>query len=212
MLPPGLWFWPGVYALAGADALYERSVLRLARARFGPEGVRTVASGEYGLTCDAALITDAQGRQFIGVRAGLGMVRVRGLVGHELAEDRCTQLGYREPDRERVCNEQARAILAPCNALAAVAATHAGGLRELAAHFGMPDVQMALRLGEVAGGPSIAIRLSSGRIVVRDQRRRLPAEQLALRGLFDRGGDAKHVLLPVSEAANAQVLMRTAED
>lgn len=211
VLPPGVWFWPTVYALAGADPLYERSVVRLARARFGPQGVRTVASGEYGLTCDAALITDAQGRRFIGVRAGLDVPRVRCLIGHELAEDRCTQIGYREADREVVCNAQARAILAPCVALAAVAATHAGGLRELAAHFGMPDVQMALRLGEVEGGPSIAVRLSSGRLVVRDARGRLPV-QLELRRLFDRGGDALHVLLDADAPANTQVLMRRAED
>lgn len=36
--------------------------------------------------------------------------------------------------------------------------------------------------------------------------------QLELRRLFAAGGDARHVLLDVSDPANGQVLMRTAED
>lgn len=214
VLPPGLWFWRDVYALAKMDPLEDRNVFKLARARFGPGAVRTVASGEYGLTCDAALITDAQGRTFVGVRAGIELPRQCCLVSHELCEDRCTQLGYREPDREQECNRQARAIMAPDGAVVAAAAIlgEHGGLHELASHFLLTDLQMALRLGEMPGGPSLAIRLTSGRIVVRDQRRRLPTRQLELRALFDRGGDAKHVLLPVSEPANGQVLLRVGDD
>lgn len=207
-----MWFWPGLYALAGMDPLYDRSVVRIARARLGPEAVRQVSYGEYGLTCDAALVTDSQGRQFIAVRADLDPIRRRCLIAHELCELECTRIDYRRSDRENVCNRQARALLAPDQALVAVAATMEGGLRGLSAAFAMPEIQMALRLGEVEGGPSIAVRLSSGHIVVRDRRRRLPSRQLELRALFDRGGDDRHVLLPVSEPANGQVLMRLAED
>lgn len=84
------------------------------------------------------------------------------------------------------------------------------GVETIAARFLMPEVQMAMRLGEIDGGPAIAIRIGR-RIVVSDPKRRLPV-QLVLQRLFGEGGDARHVLLPVSEPANAQVLMRLAHE
>lgn len=187
------------------DPLRDRNVVRLARAVLGPAGVRLSRGGEYALPGGAALIYE-DGAPVIVVSASAGFPRTFGLVAHELCEWRLDLRGYREPDRERMCNAQARGILAPEPAIVAAAHELGPSLRAHAERFGMSEVHMALRWAE-AGGPPVAIRRQKRRLTVRDPRRQLPLP-MELHRIFDAGGDAEHIVLGVSEPANTQVLVR----
>lgn len=133
-----------LYLRANQNELLPPNAITLVARLLGPGSVVAVRRLPV-------LAVYSEERQKILIRSGVDIGALSFALGHELGEWWCTQLSYREPDREYVASRIGAGLLAPRSAVRLAMRETDGSIMALAQWFRVSQTLAALRRGEVVG-------------------------------------------------------------